>query len=369
MIETEHYYIDKHSDNTKYIVKILQNVKLKNNFIFIIDGLCLINRSKNTLFAECKNIFKNIEKLKNICKQKDKNFIILISLVGEAPTYRYNLKNFCDSINKIYDIKLKNILIFSGAKHQFDEQVNYSITAIAMNNKLLFDFKNIFAEPKYHFIGLARIARPHRIHATIEIIDRNLLKYGNCSLGSGYYYNINENFDLNFVPEKYKNIFPMFIDGVIANETFDEQYKGNNEKLTHAFINYVQETSFEGDKEYHVWGVPFLTEKTTKPFAWGQVPIFNCIQGNVEYVREFGFDLFDDIIDHSYDNITEPMIRIRKSIDQLEKICSWSIKECVEYKHKNIDRFIKNRQIAENLENLIIQNEIINLQEAFDKYD
>ena len=44
-----------------------------------------------------------------------------------------------------------------------------------------------------------------------------------------------------------------------------------------------------------------LSEKTFKHFAWHQIPIFNASRGHVEAVRSLGFDLFDDIIDHSYD--------------------------------------------------------------------
>ena len=44
-----------------------------------------------------------------------------------------------------------------------------------------------------------------------------------------------------------------------------------------------------------------LSEKSFKHFAWHQIPIFNASKGHIEVVRSLGFDLFDDIIDHSYD--------------------------------------------------------------------
>ena len=44
-----------------------------------------------------------------------------------------------------------------------------------------------------------------------------------------------------------------------------------------------------------------LSEKSFKVFAWHQIPIFMASPKQVETVRNIGFDVFDDIIDHSYD--------------------------------------------------------------------
>jgi hypothetical protein len=44
-----------------------------------------------------------------------------------------------------------------------------------------------------------------------------------------------------------------------------------------------------------------LSEKSFKVFAWHQIPIFMASPKQVETVRNIGFDMFDDIIDHSYD--------------------------------------------------------------------
>jgi hypothetical protein len=47
-----------------------------------------------------------------------------------------------------------------------------------------------------------------------------------------------------------------------------------------------------------------LSEKSFKVFAWHQIPIFMASPRQVETVRNIGFDVFDDIIDHSYDVAT-----------------------------------------------------------------
>ena len=68
-------------------------------------------------------------------------------------------------------------------------------------------------------------------------------------------------------------------------------------------------------------------------------------------LEDFPFDLFDDIIDHSYDNEINPTKRIFMAVKQLEKICYTPLDFWKKYKKSNLDRFINNRKIAEDLYN------------------
>lgn len=61
-------------------------------------------------------------------------------------------------------------------------------------------------------------------------------------------------------------------------------------------------------------------------------------------LRKMGLDLFDDIIDHSYDLIKDDGLRFKaicKELDRIEKIKTEFIKNYSSYK----DRFYKNREI------------------------
>ena len=64
-------------------------------------------------------------------------------------------------------------------------------------------------------------------------------------------------------------------------------------------VNIICETMEED------WQQINLSEKTFKPFAWHQLPIWHASPGTVAEVRKLGFDVFDDIFDHSYDSMTE----------------------------------------------------------------
>lgn len=59
----------------------------------------------------------------------------------------------------------------------------------------------------------------------------------------------------------------------------------------------------------------FPTEKSFLSFATKRIPIIIADQGRVTQLREQGFDMFDDIIDHSYDQITSWQKRVQAAIE------------------------------------------------------
>ena len=95
----------------------------------------------------------------------------------------------------------------------------------------------------------------------------------------------------------------------------------------------------------------FITEKAAKPFLGLQFPIFFAQPNYIQYLRDWGFDMFDDIIDHSYDKI--PTMReksdsgksfLKKSkliVKEIEKLSKLDIhKLYLECK----DRFLNNQK-------------------------
>lgn len=78
-------------------------------------------------------------------------------------------------------------------------------------------------------------------------------------------------------------------------------------------IEIVLETTF------FVKGV-FVTEKFLNAVYGYNFPIVISTAGTVEYCRQNGFDMFDDVIDHSYDLVQEPMQRIILAIDLNRKL-------------------------------------------------
>ena len=80
-----------------------------------------------------------------------------------------------------------------------------------------------------------------------------------------------------------------------------ENHKGHNppgHQLYRSLVSIINETN---DNQFT--GI-LLSEKSFKVFAWHQIPIFVSTPGHVNTIRSLGFDVFDDIFDHSYDTTT-----------------------------------------------------------------
>ena len=369
MISTENIIVNsKLNYYDRAIVGYLSDIDLKNKFVYSIYYIDIIDEQGKE--KDISWLIDDINHYKNIAQQNEQQFIFMVDAKNEAPTYRYDLKNVLDTISINTEILVKDIIILSGAYHQFGDDIRYSYSPDIACRPEVTSGVGFDILPNYHFVSLARIAKHHRIAATIEILDRGLEPYGNISLGSGYYHNPSENNLLNYlVPERYANKFPMYIDGVVATHQRMLQYDSRDDKIITAFVNFVMETSFERSVSPYTWNVPFFTEKSIKPFAWGQLPIFVSHANWLQKIRDFGFDLFDDIIDHGYDTEPDPLTRINLCVDQLEKICRWSLDDCRKFKQDNMHRFENNRLILDelllNYHNITVDN----LQKTLDSYD
>lgn len=352
-----------YSNKFEHLTNVLDNIEFDNLFLFVVSYEDII---------QIKTWEQQISSFKVIQKQFDNsNIKIIYTIVGEyeGPTYQFNLKDYIEKVIIECNLSYDDFLIFSSARNHFGDPIRFSVIEMFCGYRDLLTFANILQPPKSHFVSLARIAKKFRIDATVSILEKGLDKFGNCSLGSGFYVTNEENYLLNkFVPEKYKNLMPLTIDGVIANENDNLQKRATDEKINGAFINFSMETCFDYEYYPQIWNAPMITEKSMKAFAWGQVPLFLTMPNSIKYLREYGFDLFDDIIDHSYDNEHDPYNRIKLVIAQLENICKFSINVWQQYKQNNSERFESNRIIYENLADKLLENTINNLQNTLDKY-
>lgn len=110
--------------------------------------------------------------------------------------------------------------------------------------------------------------------------------------------------------------------------------------LYKSFVNIVHETN---DNQHDRI---FLSEKTFKAFAWHQLPIFVATLGHVNIVRELGFDMFDDIIDHSYDSCTDTNQHRVKVFSQLAKLIKMNptVTDWQNLRKKLWPRIVKNHE-------------------------
>ena len=85
----------------------------------------------------------------------------------------------------------------------------------------------------------------------------------------------------------------------------------NHSAYLETYINLVTETNIRAS-------TPMLSEKSFKPIVAGQLFILVAAQGAVQFMRDIGLDTFDDIIDHTYDTITDNRLRIQAALAQVD---------------------------------------------------
>lgn len=85
-------------------------------------------------------------------------------------------------------------------------------------------------------------------------------------------------------------------------------------------IEVVLETLFD-DSRLH------LTEKVFRPIACKKPFILAATQGSLAYIRSYGFKTFGDFIDERYDDIADPVERLKAIVNVMETIAKLPVKE------------------------------------------
>lgn len=165
--------------------------------------------------------------------------------------------------------------------------------------------------------------RQHRLATTVYLYYLDLLKHG---LVSSNVYNLKNKFNpwefdktdiLKEQIESIEKILPLSldvfgdIDKCLPNDLNPDIYGKT-------LINLVSETFyFENDNNFV--SEMFITEKTYKVFTSYQIPVIIGPRGIVNRLRNYGFDMFDDIVDHSYDDLDDKS-RVLAAVDTLKTI-------------------------------------------------
>jgi len=352
--KTEDFCIINNQEFNWPLNEVITRLDLNNKFLFFVGFTLLTGfNGKLILNPTWEFDYDLVKEQYEYATSKGKKFYYIIECMPEAQNYFYELIFIDDHIKKIMklcNLQPHQIINLSGAHDKFPTPYQHciSITQFGVGVEVVDAVATNI--PKHHFISLSNWPRKHRVIATFDIWDRNLEEFGYVTLhldpqSTGPTSHAG---NLHLVPERYLDRLPCFIEGSGPAVGIDA-FKLRNLESAFAFINLVNETSIEYGVCNFSWHSIFFTEKSIKPFAWGQVPLFNTIRHHVETIRSYGFDLFDDLIDHSYDNEIDPYKRISMVVDQLEKICrTMTLEDIQNFKRDNMHRFIKNRELAEN---------------------
>jgi hypothetical protein len=213
------------------------------------------------------------------------------------------------------------------------------------------------------FISLNRHGRAHRLVTLSYIFGKEYDQFGYISY-LGQQIDIQQ-FDnlLDCIPwqfeERHNNSrdamligYPKFYNNKALSvdnyEIYDESVNNNvsnfnrrlRSKYQNSFVEIVSESSFSAPSF-------MLTEKTLNSVYGCNFPILLSGVGAVGHLREVGFDVFDDIVDHSYDPIANPFDRIIAAVENNHRLLVDSNYVKKLWK-SNQHRFEKNIDLAQN---------------------
>jgi hypothetical protein len=100
----------------------------------------------------------------------------------------------------------------------------------------------------------------------------------------------------------------------------------------------------------------FLTEKTWQTIAAGQLFVIWGNSGIVTHLRDLGVDVFDDIIDHAYDAVTDHRNRLEYIHRELDRLAAldWTeiYRATTMRRQKNSDDFVSGRFVSKYVDRL-----------------
>jgi hypothetical protein len=120
-------------------------------------------------------------------------------------------------------------------------------------------------------------------------------------------------------------------------------------------IEVVLETLFD-DTRWH------LTEKILRPIACGHPFILAATSGSLLYLKRYGFETFNGLIDETYDTIEDPVLRLRAIVVEMKKLSN--VDPAVWEQLRIIAARNKKRFFSDEFQKQIIDEYLQNLKSA-----
>lgn len=271
---------------------------------------------------------------------------IILNHVKKYPDKKFVLITDVHNLDKEYN-GVDNLSIVETDLITMEKSLYQKVEAVV--NKNLQESK--------HYITMANRASTSRITLFSYLLGKNLEEHGILKISDLINQKIS-NFDsyLDVVPwiiddDNIRNILESgyqklktYQETVEFNDNHSNQYRHNiysknfdqyvRKFYSTTVVEICNETYFEEPSH-------MLTEKTLNMILGCNFPILLCGQGSVEHLESLGFDVFRDIVDHSYDNIQDPMARLTSAVDLNIKLLTdkqWATSQWT----RSIDRFEKN---------------------------
>lgn len=277
----------------------------------------------------------------------DKKFILFTSVEG--------LSNY---------INLPNVRIIPWGGDITNHQQEYQKLEPILDKNL---------DSQYSFLSLNRNKRIHRARLLALLYGLNVHNTGliSCMFKETFDDTLNATDWRTNLSKVYEDGSQLLkLQGTNITDDINIYRNNNNDNVTNfknllapyykdTFVEIISETSFT-EECFN------LTEKTLHSIYGCCFPILLCSKHSVKFLRDIGLDVFDDVVNHSYDEISDPAKRLETAIlDNIELLVNVEKTKVLWTKHK--ERFEKNIDFCKerlynyyNLRSKSMFNEILN---------
>lgn len=297
-------------------------------------------------------------------------------IICDITTESGNIQCFLDSYKKTTeDYDYKFYLIADTDLSKYHQRVPVKYTTLDSYCLSFYAFLNPagdnqmtletdFSSYENSFMSLNNSCRNHRVLLLSNLIKRKL-DLSNCS------FLMTTSSDMGYIFTEFlfkEAVIHLVNDGYITDEDVTSLLNFNlpkqldvdfrslgyiSNKINHniykSILNLVTENLFgisHGDITEDK--IVTFTEKVIKPFQARQIPLFIGLPNLQETLRKLGFDLFDDLINNSFEKETNHILRMDMILNELERLLTIDLHE---FKQKNLDRFEKNYNLLLTLSN------------------
>jgi hypothetical protein len=184
--------------------------------------------------------------------------------------------------------------------------------------------------PSQTFMSPNRIIGGRRDHRVLFLyhVFKNHLQHNHISAPRVCQY---ESVDITSIAQKYVNVYQDIVT-VLDQSALPKLFAGEQQQHMHSYqlgnfsevkdsLIYVPtETVYFGRRTH-------ITEKTFKAIALEMPFVLVAPAGSLEYLRRYGFKTFASVLDESYDEETNDLLRVEKIAKLLKDIDNLSLRE------------------------------------------
>jgi hypothetical protein len=256
-------------------------------------------------------------------------------------------------------------------KQKYNSNINFykinTLLGLVSNHiKIKPNEEDIIFDKKFIFLCLNRQPHFHRVNLLTHLKNLNLLKNEITDWSLVFDYNTytkEKNIKsirhlkgyiepdnktlikdyLEIIKNKKLSYYEQNVDWFDNIEKYEQLKHLTLDSYKNSYINILSDSHYS-----FVENNVHISEKTFKPFYYFQMPIFLASFNHVKMIREeYEFNLFDDLIDHSYDNEIDDVKRFFMVVNEIKRLSNMR-EEISTYYKNNIDKILHNHYYVKN---------------------